>query len=89
MIKAFIALAGSKMKVKHHAVYDTACKYSCIRQDLAEKLGLVDRLPNPLCLYTSTSKDFLNVKYVIRLNFEINGVRLSDEFMVAPFYPKK
>ncbi len=38
-----LSFTGSKSEEKLYALFDTGSTYSCIREDLAEKIGLLDR----------------------------------------------
>jgi len=83
-IKIPIQFKGSKVEEKLYALFDTGSTYSCIRQDLSEKLGLMDMLPEPMYFGTASENQYLKVENGMRLNFEVNDVMLSDEFMVVP-----
>src|SRR5688500_18317076 len=84
IIKTPLLFIGSKKEEKYWALFDTGSTYSCIREDLAEKIGLLDKLPNSMYFSTASFNEFLKVDNGMRLNFEINDVPLSDEFMVVP-----
>ena len=79
-----LSFTGSKREEKLYALFDTGSTYSCIREDLAEKIGLLDRLPSCRYFSTASANEFLKVQDGMRLDFEVNDVRLSDEFMVVP-----
>jgi predicted aspartyl protease len=83
IIQKEIELAGSKGKIKVNALFDSGATYSCIKREIAEKLGLIDLLPKPLQLETAEEKKFLTVKEVIHLVFVLNGYEFSDEFVVV------
>jgi hypothetical protein len=59
IIQKEIELAGSKGKIKVNALFGSGATYSCIRIEIAEKLGLIDLLPKPLQLETAEEKNFL------------------------------
>lgn len=80
-----LSFTGSKSEEKLYALFDTGSTYCCIREDLAEKIGLLDRLPGCRYFSTASANEFLKVENGMRLDFEINDVRLSDEFMVVPY----
>ena len=84
IIKIPISFKGSKDEEKLYALFDTGSTYSCIREDLAEKIGNTDKLPEPMYFGTASENQYIEVKNGMRLNFEINDITLSDEFMVAP-----
>jgi hypothetical protein len=84
IIKLPIPFKGSKGEEKLYALFDTGSTYSCIREDLAEKIGKMDELPEPMYFSTASENQYLKVDSGMRLNFELNDVILSDEFMVVP-----
>jgi predicted aspartyl protease len=81
-IKIPLLFKGSKGEMTLYALFDTGSTYSCIREDLAEQVGLLDKLSESRYFSTATADQFLEVKHGMRLDFEINEVNLSDEFMV-------
>lgn len=78
-----VKLVGSKGEKKTDALFDSGASFSFITKELAQKLGLVDKLPEPLKFETAREGDKIEVKEVVRLNFYIDGIRLSDEFLVG------
>jgi Retroviral aspartyl protease len=84
IIKLPISFKGSKNEEKLYALFDTGSTYSCIREDLGQKMGNTDALPEPMYFSTASENQYLKVENGMRLNFEINDVILSDEFMVVP-----
>ncbi|MEW6684894.1 MAG: retropepsin-like aspartic protease [Candidatus Edwardsbacteria bacterium] len=88
-IQKEIELAGSKGKERVIALFDSGSTYSCIRLDIAEKLGIVEHLPEPLTLATAKNGESLEVEERITLDFRINGYRFDDLFMVIPELSEK
>ena len=43
-----IRLKGSKGEVEREAIFDSGATYSCIHPKLAERLGAVESLPEPM-----------------------------------------
>lgn len=84
IIKLPLSFRGSKGEQKLYALFDTGSTYSCIREDLAEKIGLLDKLPESRYFGTASENQYLKVESGMRLDFEINDLVLSDEFMVVP-----
>ena len=83
IIQKEVELIGSKGEIREIVLFDSGSTYSCIRKDLAERLGLIDTLPKPLKLETAEEEKFLTVKEVVRLMFLLNGYEFSDEFIVV------
>ena len=84
IIRLPLSFIGSKSEEKLYALFDTGSTYSCIREDLAEKMGNLDKLPESMYFGTASENQYLKVDCGMRLNFEVNDVTLSDEFMVVP-----
>lgn len=64
-------------------MFDTRSTYSCIREDLAEKIGMLDKLSETRYFGTASENQYLKAENGMRLDFEINDLDLSDEFMVV------
>jgi len=79
-----LTFRGSKGQAELHALFDSGATYSCIRPDLAERLAITDALPDPLDVETASEGNFIRIQSTARLEFLLNGLRLSDEFMVVP-----
>jgi len=77
-----IRLRGSKGEVKREAIFDSGATYSCIHPELAEKLGTIDPLPEPMEFSTAEEGRTVIARGAVRLNFHIGEYRFSDEFMV-------
>ncbi|MEW5760764.1 MAG: retropepsin-like aspartic protease [Candidatus Thermoplasmatota archaeon] len=84
VIQKKIRLVGSKGEEVVDAVFDSSSTYSSIEPKLAKKLGMIDKLPEPMDFGTPKKGEVLTAKEAIRLNFYINGLRFSDEFMLIP-----
>lgn len=84
VIQKPIKLAGSKGTEEATAIFDSGASYSCISPQLARKLGIVDKLPQPMKFSTAKEGESLQANEAIRLNFYIDGYRFSDEFMLIP-----
>ncbi|MEW5760424.1 MAG: retropepsin-like aspartic protease [Candidatus Thermoplasmatota archaeon] len=76
-------LIGSKGKEEVDAVFDSGATYSCIQPKLAKKLGYIESLPEQKKFGTAEKKRKVTAKERITLDFEVNGYRLSDEFMIT------
>jgi predicted aspartyl protease len=83
-IKLPLAFKGSKGEKTFYALFDTGSTYSCIREDLAEEMGMPDKLPEARYFGTASENQYLKVESGMRLDFEVNEVTLTDEFMVVP-----
>lgn len=77
-----IKLRGSKGEAERDAIFDSGSTYSCLRPDLAEALGTVEPLPEPMVFATAEEGREVRAEGAVRLNFYIGEYRFSDEFMV-------
>lgn len=84
IIQKMIRLEGSKGQAEAVALFDSGASYSCIQPGIAEKLGIIEILPRPMKSATATNGDTLTATQTIRLDFYVDGNRLSDEFMLIP-----
>jgi hypothetical protein len=77
-----IRLKGLKGEKKVDALYNTGASFSFITRKTAEKLGSIEKLPDPMEFETAREGDKISVKESITLDFYIEGIRLSDEFFI-------
>ncbi|HUR67238.1 MAG TPA: retropepsin-like aspartic protease [Chitinophagaceae bacterium] len=83
-IKLPLYFKGSKGEKTFYALFDTGSTFSCIREDLADSIGHLDKLPETRYFGTASENQYLKVEYGMRLDFDVNEINLSDEFMVVP-----
>ncbi|MBT9163573.1 MAG: hypothetical protein DDT24_00484 [Chloroflexi bacterium] len=79
-----LRLAGSKGEQEVEGLFDSGATYSCIEKELAERLGILERISSPLALETAKEGEKVEVREAVRLDFYLDGYRFSDEFMVIP-----
>jgi hypothetical protein len=84
VIEEDIKLRGLKGESSANALFDSGSFYSCIKKGLAEKLGVLEPLPEPLELGTAKEGEKVVAEERVVLDFWINEQRFSDEFMVIP-----
>jgi len=78
-----ILLEGSKGIDKVKALFDSGASMSFIKKSIAQKLGTIEKLPKPLEFETAKAGETLVVYEAVRLDFYLDGDRLSDEFLVV------
>ncbi len=83
-IKLPLLFKGSKGEKTLYALFDTGSTYSCISEEFADKIGNLDKLPETRYFGTASENQYLKAENRIGLDFEINDVNLTDEFMVVP-----
>ncbi|MBX6422827.1 retropepsin-like aspartic protease [Thermosulfurimonas sp. F29] len=79
-----VRLEGSKGEAEVEVLFDSGASMSFIRRGLAERLGLVEVLPRPYRFETAEAGRIIEAREAVRLDFYLNGDRLSDEFLVLP-----
>ncbi|MFQ6055574.1 MAG: retropepsin-like aspartic protease [Methanosarcinales archaeon] len=89
IIEKAVKLVGSKGRDEVTGLFDISATYSCIKRTLAEKLGLIDILPEPIEFETAKEDEKVEVKEHMSLMFYIDGYRFSDEFFVLPDLSEK
>jgi hypothetical protein len=84
IIKHPLLYVGSKGEKILKTLFDSGANLSCIHPDQIRDIETPIHLGRVRRLATANVGHFIEVKYVIRLDFYINDVLLSDEFLVVP-----
>ena len=84
IIERDLEFRGSKGCAVFRTLFDTGATYSCIRPQCAETIAIMESLPDPLDVVTASQGNYLRIEQAARLDFYIDGLRLTDEFMVVP-----
>ncbi|MEW6608680.1 MAG: retropepsin-like aspartic protease [bacterium] len=84
VIEKNIRLVGSKGEKEVCALFDSGSTYSCVVPELAKILGIPEKLPKPMEFETAKEKEKVTANERVSLDFYIDGLRLSDEFMLLP-----
>ena len=82
IIKLPVRFQGSREEKILWALFDSGSLYSCIREDLAKELGLLDELPDPMMFETASENNYIKATHDIHVSFELSDLILTDEFMV-------
>ena len=75
---------GAKGTAELNALFDSGSTYSCLNPEIAGRLGTLEPLPDPLEVETADKGHFIRIEKRISLDFYLNNLRLTDEFMVVP-----
>ncbi len=78
-----IRLEGSKGERETEALFDSGASMSFIKESLAKELANIEPLRRPLRFETAKSGEEIVVNKAVRLDFYLDGDRLSDEFLVV------
>ena len=75
---------GDKGKAELKALFDSGSTYSCLSPEIADQLSTLLRLPDPIEVETADKGHFIRIEDRVSLDFYLNDLRLTDEFMVVP-----
>ena len=75
---------GDKEKAELKALFDSGSTYSCLSPEVAGRLSPLLRLPDPIEVKTADKGHFIRIEARVTLDFYLNDLRLTDEFMVVP-----
>ena len=84
IIKLPILYEGSQGEKTLLTLFDSGATFSCINADLVKGLSKLDRLRKSKFVGTASEGHYIEIKHAIRLDFYIDDIQLSDEFMVVP-----
>lgn len=79
-----LAFQGAKGDADLEVLFDSGATYSCIHPDVAEALETLLPLRKPVDVETASQGTFIRIENRVVLDFYLNNLRLSDEFMVVP-----
>ena len=84
IIKHPLLYVGSKGEKRLYTLFDSGANLSCIHPDFVENLEVPAHLGRIRRITTASDAHFIEVEYAFRLDFYINDVLLSDEFLIVP-----
>ncbi|MBY0425058.1 MAG: retropepsin-like domain-containing protein [Cytophagales bacterium] len=84
IIKYPILFVGSKGEKMLYTLFDSGANLSCINPDFIKDLEIPVSLGRVRKIATAAEGHFIEVKYALRLDFYMDDVLLSDEFLVVP-----
>lgn len=84
IIKHPLLYVGSKGEKHLYTLFDSGANLSCIHPDFVNDLEVPTHLGRIRRIATASEGHFIEVKYAVRLDFYINEILLSDEFLVVP-----
>jgi hypothetical protein len=83
VIRMPMLFAGSKGEKNLYSLFDSGANLSCIHPDFAS-IAHLENLARTRHISTATEGHYIEVKEAVRLDFYLNDVLLSDEFLVVP-----
>ncbi len=84
ILKFPIRYEGSQGEKTLYTLFDSGATFSCINPDMVEDLEKLIPLHRPKMVATASEGHYLEIKYRVVLDFFIDDIPLSDEFMVVP-----
>ncbi len=84
VIRLPLFYVGTKGGKTLYTLFDGAANLSCINPDFVENLGTPEHLGRIRRISTASEGHYIEVKYRITLDFYIDDILLSDEFLVVP-----
>lgn len=84
VIKLPLLFAGSKGESVLYTLFDSGANLSCINPDFLDQLEVPVKLGRKRNLYTAAEGHYIEIEEVLRLDFYLEEVLLSDEFLVVP-----
>jgi len=84
IIKIPMLYVGSKGEKQLYTLFDSGANLSCINPDHLGGIELATGLGRIRKLATASEGHFIEIKEVVRLDFYIHDILLSDEFLIVP-----
>jgi len=84
VLKLPLLYVGSKGEKTLFSLFDSGANLSCIHPEKLANLAGAEKLGRVRRIMTASEGHFIEVKEVVRLDFYLNDVLLSDEFLVVP-----
>lgn len=84
IIKLPLRFEGAKGEKILYALFDSGANLSCINEEFASQIANPEAFLHPRKLATASENHFIEIKHRISVDFYLNDVHLSDEFLVVP-----
>ena len=84
LIKLPLLYVGSKGKKNLNTLFDSSINLSCIHPNYLKELEMPIRLGRVRKFYKANPDDYIEIKEATLLDFYINEILLSDEFLIVP-----
>ena len=84
ILKLPLLFEGSKTDKMLYAVFDSGANLSCISDVYASELTELIPFRTPRRVATASEHHYIEINHSIRIDFYLNDVHLSDEFLVIP-----
>jgi len=84
IIERTLEFRGSKGRANLMALFDSGATYSCVNASDVDGLANREPLPDPIDVETASDGNFIRIVHRVGLDFYLDGLRMTDEFMVVP-----
>ena len=84
IIKTPLLFVGSLGEKHIYTLYDSGANLSCIHPDILDELEIPVSLGRTRKVGTASEGHFIEVTEAVRLDFYMDDVLISDEFLVIP-----
>jgi hypothetical protein len=84
VIKLPLLFIGSLGETRLYSLFDSGANLSCINPDFLEKLEIPVKLGRKRNVATASEGHFIEISERVSLDFYLEDVLLSDEFLVVP-----
>jgi hypothetical protein len=84
VIKLPLLYVGSKGEKHLYTLFDSGANLSCVHPDFAKQIANTEALGVVRKLATASEGHYIEVANRVMMDFYINDVLLSDEFLVVP-----
>lgn len=84
VLKFPVEFEGDKGEGRFETLFDSGANLSCIHPDVAEMIATLNKLHKPKRLLTASEGHFIEVHSRVTVDFYLDEIQLSDEFLVVP-----
>jgi hypothetical protein len=84
IIKHPLLYVGTLGEKRLYTLFDSGANLSCIHPDYLQDLEVPVHLGRIRRIGTASDAHYIEIEYRVTLDFYINDVQLSDEFLVVP-----
>jgi hypothetical protein len=84
VIKLPLLFVGSLGEARLYSLFDSGANLSCINPDFLDQLEVPVKLGRKRNVYTASEGHFIEISERVSLDFYLDDVLLSDEFLVVP-----
>lgn len=84
IIRQPLLFAGSKGERNLYSLFDSGANLSCIHPDSVKEIETPIHMGRIRQLSTASEGHYIEVSYAVRLDFYLQDVLLSDEFLIVP-----